>query len=775
MKKPLLYITTTILLGTAIYSFSNWDTIFGGETSVNASTLPTRAEIQQNFYSHRKVLFIYGSGIPKYMNKYKAVAENYKANSRWMDIEVKKDSETTIEDLQSKTVFIAGTPKSNLTLSELSRQLPLDFQENGFQVFDKSYQDTSDLVSFFYPNPLNPQFSVNILSGNSDENILNSLASRTARIFRTIGDYRISRGDRCLAMGFFSQDAATRWQFSPASHRDFEAEAVASLTTDYYRFILHRIDFQPEALSEISRRLGGTMENIHRFLGIESVAKRIDYHIYPSCEDKGLITRSTKLSEYRLPQHAVHSVITDGMRGDNSFQDAALILRSHLGQPKQSVLEMGLAIYFSNNWQMQGYEYWASRLHQSGNATPLADLLDNNMLRQESELVMPPLAGTFVAYLLEAYGKETFLQNYLNWEPEEGEIAKLESGWKQYLDKLSAAYQSQVNMDRREFPQVDGFQKGFCYAHEGYQIYNGYGSRKSDEALAKLSDIGTNAVSITPFSYMGDAKKPVFLRYSRRSGSESDESVIQTALSARKLGMISMMKPHIWLGRSWPGEVEMQSPQDWERFFGYYHRWIRHYALLSEMYKIEILCLGVELGKTTIAGEDGWRDIIKKMRALYSGKLTYAANWGEEFENLKFWDDLDFIGLNSYYPLSKSDAPTAEELAAGAEEIVKKIESVQKKYKRPVLLTEIGFTATPAPWKQPHEPAERRPDINQEHQAMCYQAIYESLYGKKWLKGIYWWKWPTYLEYGGERDSDFTPNGKPAEQIVREWNGKRWN
>ncbi|MGH7602165.1 MAG: hypothetical protein ACREOI_37850, partial [bacterium] len=42
-----------------------------------------------------------------------------------------------------------------------------------------------------------------------------------------------------------------------------------------------------------------------------------------------------------------------------------------------------------------------------------------------------------------------------------------------------------------------------------------------------------------------------------------------------------------------------------------------------------------------------------------------------------------------------------------------------------------------------------------------------------WLAGIYWWKWPTMLEDGGPQDNQFTPNGKPAAEVVMKWYKQR--
>ncbi|MCH7974458.1 MAG: hypothetical protein IH949_11355 [Bacteroidetes bacterium] len=219
----------------------------------------------------------------------------------------------------------------------------------------------------------------------------------------------------------------------------------------------------------------------------------------------------------------------------------------------------------------------------------------------------------------------------------------------------------------------------------------------------------------------------------------------------------------------------MQNEKDWELFFDNYKKWIMHYAVIAEMYKIPILCIGNELVKTTITHNDQWLELINKIRGIYSGKLTYGANWGEEFEKIKFWDKLDYIGISEYYPLSKKENPSDKELFDGANRIIAKITEVQKKFNKPVIFTEVGFRSSQYPWMTSHE-KETRKSINLQNQARSYRAVLKTAYGKKWLVGMYWWKWPSYLSDGGDPQNDlYTPHNKPAEDVLKQWYSIKWN
>jgi len=48
--------------------------------------------------------------------------------------------------------------------------------------------------------------------------------------------------------------------------------------------------------------------------------------------------------------------------------------------------------------------------------------------------------------------------------------------------------------------------------------------------------------------------------------------------------------------------------------------------------------------------------LIKKIREVYRGKLTYAAE-GINAKNIEFWDALDYIGIDAYFALTDKINP----------------------------------------------------------------------------------------------------------------------
>src|SRR5262249_26855810 len=139
----------------------------------------------------------------------------------------------------------------------------------------------------------------------------------------------------------------------------------------------------------------------------------------------------------------------------------------------------------------------------------------------------------------------------------------------------------------------------------------------------------------------------------------------------------------------WPGKIRMKNEADWARWFSAYEAFILHHARLAEANGFEALAIGTELGGTTGRAAD-WRRLIGRVRAVYHGRLTYCANWTEEPESIRFWDALDFIGIQAYYPLATTDRPAQDEILAAWRPIRARLEALARLKGRPIVFTEAG-------------------------------------------------------------------------------------
>lgn len=293
----------------------------------------------------------------------------------------------------------------------------------------------------------------------------------------------------------------------------------------------------------------------------------------------------------------------------------------------------------------------------------------------------------------------------------------------------------------------------------------------TEKEIDVLVNNHVNWISQTPFGWQRDATTSTIntnFTSDRIWWGESDEGISKTTQLALKAGIKTLLKPHLWVRNGWPGDIVMKSDTAWQHWFDNYEKFIIHYAELAEKNKIEIFCIGTELQKTTTR-EKEWRSLISKIRSVYSGQLIYAANFHEEYEHIKFWDALDYIGVQAYFSLANKKDATLGELIQNWKDPMASIERVHIKYNKPVMFTEIGYRndahAAIEPWSWPRNMKDVT--VSDEAQALCYQAFFQSAWNKNWLTGVYFWKWyPHGQRRAGE--TDFTPQGKPAEKVMRE-------
>lgn len=319
--------------------------------------------------------------------------------------------------------------------------------------------------------------------------------------------------------------------------------------------------------------------------------------------------------------------------------------------------------------------------------------------------------------------------------------------------------------------------RGMTFAHEGYDGVRGYGGTTVGPSLDSLAKLNVNAVAIVPYTFMRGPDNLGPLPIPDRLGMETDAAVTHSVKEAQKRGWAILMKPQIWIGGGhWPGDVKFETEEGWNTWFDNYEDWIIHYAELCEANNVDALCIGTELVHTTLTHPEKWRKIIAEIRKVYKGKLTYAANWGEEFEGFSFWDDLDVVGLNSYYPLSPKQDPSDAALLAGAKEWMIKANNISAKAGKPLWLTEVGFRSAKQAWLNPHAAASDRP-VSNDCQERCYHALMLATEEAPMLEGMFVWKWPSYLGRG-KRKSDhhdgkpgrgFTPGGKPAGEVLKRY------
>ena len=314
------------------------------------------------------------------------------------------------------------------------------------------------------------------------------------------------------------------------------------------------------------------------------------------------------------------------------------------------------------------------------------------------------------------------------------------------------------------------FQKGMCYATWSKDKY---GSAGSDASLKEVSRTGTRWVAIVVNWYQ---QKNCTTKIFPSDKTPSDTSVLHAIKTAHSLGMKVMLKPHLDLvdtsDGSWRGDITCASDMDWQAWFENYRDFLLHYAKIARATGVEMLCIGTELTSISEIKGNLWKDVvIKPVKAVYAGPLTYAANWNDEYTHVAFWDEMDYIGIDAYFPLSEEKSPSIEKIRQGWAPWVKELAEFQARVNKPIIFPEVGYCSAGWTAKTPWEEIVGG-EVDLRLQADCYRAILEAFWDKPWFFGLYWWRWGTDARFGGPGNRGFTPQNKPARGVVAEWYAK---
>ena len=341
--------------------------------------------------------------------------------------------------------------------------------------------------------------------------------------------------------------------------------------------------------------------------------------------------------------------------------------------------------------------------------------------------------------------------------------------------------------------------------YQGFDYVSYYnGAFEDADSLAALAQTGANAVALN-LQYGIDSVNSI--AYADPNYTDSLDALSSTIQEALGYGRAVMVRPLInFVDPARNPEYDQGewrayfNPSDPDAFFASYNQILLANAQVAQANGAQLLCIGAEIDQ--LCGPDYldyWTDIIQSVRAVYSGDLTYAANWntatspwqgqhglpvgtGDLATQISFWDQLDYFGVDCYAPISDEPAPTLDDLVAGWTDtptdattaavtdglsLIEYFQSVAARIGKPLLFTELGYESATDAASQPFGIATNvvAPIL----QANLYQAFFQA-----WqqaddgsLTGLYLWNWdPNAAEVGPDNGANFSPQGLPAQSVI---------
>jgi len=293
--------------------------------------------------------------------------------------------------------------------------------------------------------------------------------------------------------------------------------------------------------------------------------------------------------------------------------------------------------------------------------------------------------------------------------------------------------------------------------------------KADQEHINPILNVNADYAAVMPFGFIRDLSSPdIIFDTDRQWYGETTAGARQYIRLLQRNKIRVMLKPQIWVWRGeFTGDISMETEQDWKVLEDSYRRFILTYAQLASDLKVDLFCIGTELEEFIANRPLFWDKLIGQIRNIYSGQLTYAANW-DEYKRTPFWASLDFIGVDAYFPLSDEKTPSVEQLKAGWHRWKSELAVLSANYDRPVLFTEYGYRSMDYTAKKPWLVDRNEEQVNLEAQVNAKRALFDEFWGESWFAGGFLWKWFIHHDRaGGQEDNRFTPQNKPAEEVIK--------
>jgi len=336
---------------------------------------------------------------------------------------------------------------------------------------------------------------------------------------------------------------------------------------------------------------------------------------------------------------------------------------------------------------------------------------------------------------------------------------------------------------------------------QGLKGSGGFNNPSLFASLDRLIETGANSVIVAPQVFMGPSTssdiEPVNTRYGHQLTYIA--RAIEYLVNA---GIVVSIKPNLVPNDgSWSAKIAPEDPDLW---FQNYNEILLAYAQLAEDTGVAVLYLTNEM-KSMIVNPlytDYWIDIIKSIKNVFSGGISLNATINDcgrdnasiansEVMNIPFADQLDFVGVSFYLPLTDKDDPTVGELESAwygnrdGVNLIEALKDIYRQYGKPLMISEIGYLSRDGANKRPWD-LTTVGVVDYQEQADLFEALMQVLAREglsaeeDWLRGVSIWAWftctdpATQLRPGRYAGVLFGKQGevvqnKPAEEVLTEW------
>ena len=316
--------------------------------------------------------------------------------------------------------------------------------------------------------------------------------------------------------------------------------------------------------------------------------------------------------------------------------------------------------------------------------------------------------------------------------------------------------------------KIKGMTFGWCSRRGEYR------KPYAEDSLFKLKQTGSEWIALSFYTYQDTFYSTnIYFDYGY---TVTDKDIEYAVNMAHAMGFKVCLKPvvncrdGVWRAKiGFPEGEGAENCMYWEKWFKSYNNFMNHYAELAQDTGCEMLCIGCEmLGTEKKIGN--WRELIKRLRKVYTGPLVYNTNHGHESE-VEWFNDLDFIGTSAYFPVGEKPSDCEKNMITNWEKVKKHLYIVHKKFNKPIIFMEIGCRSgrgfAMIPWECGHDEF----PFDEDEQANFYSSALKVFWSEPWFGGFFWWDWNTrlYSIDDAKTNKSFCIYGKTAENVLKQW------
>jgi hypothetical protein len=241
------------------------------------------------------------------------------------------------------------------------------------------------------------------------------------------------------------------------------------------------------------------------------------------------------------------------------------------------------------------------------------------------------------------------------------------------------------------------------------------------QVVVQWTQVSVSAIEIAPFESVHDTLLTWVLDKAKQ----------------RKLRVLLTPRVAVENEASWA--VRGLAPSSWERWWWSYQRVALHYAKVAATRKVAMYAVGSELSSTE--GQlDRWRKLIKAVRKVYPGKLTYMAA-AEGFDKVPFWDALDVVGISVDQAEPRSES-----------QLVELLSPLPKRIGRSSKARDLGYLISEASCGEGERDDAR--------ELLCQRALFHSFSAEVRLLGVFVSPGPANNSRAGDVVSHWYRNSK---------------